>query len=68
MFFVFIRACKKYGFTYSLNTNSGFMLILHPIDNTRFIKIEQGYYEKNYFKLFSSAIKKMRAYRKGSVC
>lgn len=68
MFFIFIRACKKYGFTYLLNTNSSFMLILHPIDNAKFIEIEQNYYEKSYFKLFLSAIKKMKAYRKGSVC
>ena len=68
MFFIFIRACKKYGFTYLLDTNSGFMLILHPIDDVRFIKIEQGFYERNYLKLFLSAIKKMKAYRKGSVC
>lgn len=66
MFYVFLRACKKYGFTYALNAVNGLSIALHPNDALGFIEVKQEYYEHNYFKLFLNAIKKMKAYRKGS--
>jgi hypothetical protein len=66
MFYIFLRACKKYRFTYALNAVSGLTLILHPNNTFGFIEIKQEYYERNYFKLFIKAIKKMREYRKES--
>lgn len=64
MFFIFNLACKKYKFTYSLNAVNGLVLTLHPNYALGFIEVKQEYYERNYFKLFLSAIKKMRAHRK----
>ena len=64
MFFIFIKACKKYRFSYILNINSGFVLTLHPNNTFETIEIKQEYYECSYFKLFLKAIKKMKWYRK----
>lgn len=67
MFFIFNRACKKYKFTYMLNTNNGFSLILRPSNSfNEAIEVKQEYYECNYFKLFLKAIKAMKTYKKGS--
>ena len=67
MFFIFIKACKKYGFTYAINANNGLILALYPNDAFGFIEVKQEYYEQNYLKLFFKAIKKMRTYRKWGV-
>ena len=64
IFFRFIRACKKYRFSYGLSSVSELILILRPYDNFNNIKISQGYYNWNYRKLFLSAIKEMKNYRK----
>lgn len=64
MFFRFIRVCKKYRFTYALSTVSELTLILRPSGSFDNIEISQGYYNWNYRKLFSDAIKEMKAYRK----
>lgn len=68
MFFIFNLACKRYKFTYSLNAINGLSLALHPSYALGFIEIKQEYYERNYFKLFLSAIKKMRKYRMEGSC
>lgn len=67
MFYIFVRACRKYGFTYSLGSYHGLLLILRPNNTFENIEIRQEYYRCNYFKLFFKAIIKMRAYRKGKV-
>lgn len=66
MFYIFILACKRYKFSYTLNTVNGLTLKLHPNDTFGFIEIKKEYYERNYFKLFLQAIKKMKSYKKGS--
>lgn len=68
MFYIFLKACKKYRFAYSLSAITGLTLTLYPDNAFGFIEVRQEHYERNYFKLFLAAIKKMRAYRKGSEC
>lgn len=68
VFLRFIKACKKYKFTYVLSTVSELTLILRPNDSFDNIEINQGYYNWNYRKLFSNAIKKMKTYRKERGC
>ena len=63
MFFIFIKACKKYMFDYTLNANYGLVLTLHPKNSFGNIEIKQEYYKKNYYKLFYKAIKKMKSIR-----
>lgn len=67
MFYIFVRACRKYGFTYALGSYHGFLLILRPNNTFENIEIRQEYYRCNYFKLFLDAIREMKAYRKGKV-
>lgn len=68
MFFIFNRACKKYKFTYILNTNNGFALTLYPNNGFgKAIEVKQEYYERSYYRLFLRAIKAMKTYRKGCV-
>ena len=67
MFFIFIRACRKYRFTYVLSSHHEFSLMLRPNNTFENIEIKQEYYECNYFWLFFNAIRKMKAYRKGKV-
>lgn len=64
MFYIFVRACRKYGFTYALGSYHGFSLILRPNGTFENIEIKQGFYECNYFKLFWKAIRAMKDYRK----
>ena len=64
IFFRFIRVCKKYRFAYALSTVSELTLILRPSGNFDNIEINQGFYNWNYSKMFSDAIKEMKAYRK----
>ena len=65
MFFIFIKACRKYKFTFVINANNGLILTLYPSNVFETIEIRQGHYNKSYFKLFLEAIKKMMDYRKG---
>lgn len=67
MFFIFIRACKKYKFVFSLSALNGLTMTLHPVDNFSSIIIKQEYYERNFNGLFSRAIKEMKMYRKNEV-
>ena len=64
MFYIFIRACRKYGFTYSLNSCGELKLSLFPNGTFYNIEIKQGYYNRSYFKLFLYAIKRMKEHRK----
>ena len=63
MFFRFIRACKKYKFTFVLSTyHDGLtMMIVRPHNTFENIKFEEKYLRFN--KLFSKAIKGMKKYR-----
>jgi hypothetical protein len=68
MFFIFIKACEKYKFSYALSSIGGLKIVLRP--NNTFCNIEvniQNCYH-NYFSAFLKAIKFMRTYRKGCVC
>ena len=64
MFYIFLKACKKYKFDYTLHALNDFVVTLHPKDNFGFVEVKQKYYVKSYFKLFVKAIKKMKEYRK----
>ena len=66
MFFIFIRACRKYKFAFALSTYGGFTLTLRPNNTFENISIDFGY-NRNFNKLFMTAIKEMKLYRKGSV-
>ena len=67
MFFIFIRACKKYEFSYELSTHNELVLKLRPNNAFESIEIKQKYYKKSYFELFLDAIKEMKTYRKRCV-
>lgn len=64
MFYIFLGACKKYRFDYSLHAVNDFIITLHPKDALGFVEVKQEYYDRSYFKLFLKAIKKMKEYRK----
>lgn len=64
MFFRFIRACKKYKFTFALSTYGGLTLVLRPNDTFENIKFDEGYCYNGYHRLFKKAIKEMKEYRK----
>lgn len=66
MFFIFIKMCKKYKFTYAISVVNGLSIMLYPNDALGFIEVRQAYYDRSYLKLFLKAIKKMKAYREGS--
>ena len=64
MFYLFIRACRKYKFTFVLNTYGSIYIILRPINTFENIEIKGEYCEYGtYNKLFSKAIKIMKEYR-----
>ena len=64
MFYIFIKACEKYGFSYALSSYNGLSLVLRPAGTFENIEAKQGFYECNYFKLFWKAIMAMKDYRK----
>lgn len=64
MFYIFIKACEKYGFSYALSSYNGLSLVLRPSGTFENIEVKQGFYEYNYFKLFGNAIRTMKDYRK----
>lgn len=64
MFYIFIKACKKYKFSFVLHAYGKDALTILPNGSFEYIDIKQGYYERNYFRLFLKAIKIMREYRK----
>lgn len=64
MFHIFLRACKKYRFSYALHAVNELVITLHPKDALGFVEVKQEYYDSSYFKLFLNAIKKMKEYRK----
>lgn len=63
MFFIFVQACRKYNFSYSLNSFNGLTLVLRPNNAFNNIEIKQEPYSLNYFELFARAIKEMKVYR-----
>lgn len=64
MFTIFVLACKRYKFAYTINAIHGVSLCMYPYDSFGDINVSQEYYEINYTKLFIKAIKKMKWYRK----
>lgn len=64
MFYIFLRACKKYGFNFTLNTYGKDALTLRPNGTFEYIDVKQGHCERNYFELFLKATKIMKAYRR----
>lgn len=62
MFFIFVRACKKYNFTFVLSTYNGISLILRPNNTFENINIEEYCYNLN--KILLEGIKVMKKYRK----
>lgn len=50
-----------------LNTYGKDALTLHPNDSFDYIDIKQGYYSRNYSKLFLEAIRTMKKYRRKQV-
>lgn len=61
MFFIFVKVCKKYRFSYVLSTYGGLSLMLRPMDTFDNIKLEEKYID--YYKIFLKAIIKMKEYR-----
>lgn len=68
MFYIFLKACKKYRFAYALHAVNEYIITLHPKDALGFVEVKLEYYDRNYFKLFVKAIKKMKEYRKEKGC
>ena len=64
MFFIFLRACKRYKFVYTLHAINEFSITMHPKEALGFVEVKLEYYDRSYFKLFVKAIKKMKEYRK----
>ena len=60
-FWLFRKACRKYGFSVTLSTRSGACIILKPCN--RFDNIELTNYYYNYNNLFKKAIKSMKEYK-----
>lgn len=64
MFFIFITACRKYKFSFSLSAYNKFVITLNPNNSFENINIEQEFYNCSFIKLFLNAIKAMKDYRK----
>ena len=64
MFLKFVRACRKYRFTFALSTYGGLSLILRPKDTFENIVLRDDRY-CNYSKIFNDGISKMKEYRRG---
>lgn len=61
-FFLFLNACKKYGFRYELSDYCELTLLLMPINSFENIELKFNYY--CYNKIFKKAIKTMKEFRK----
>ena len=61
-FWLFLRACRKYKFTYSLYSYHGLVLDLRPSNTFEDIHLKEDYCNKNYNKLFKKAITEMKRY------
>lgn len=64
MFYIFVRACEKYNFDFSVNSNSIQAMSLRPKNTFEGITVERDYFDWNFNKLFIKAIKIMKRYRK----
>lgn len=60
-FIRFVRACRKYKFSYVLNTYGKMTLIIRPHNTFENISFENENW--NYRKLFKDAVKEMKSYR-----
>lgn len=57
----FIKACRKYKFSYVLNTYCNMTLMIRP--HNTFVNINLENKDWNYRKLFKDAVKEMKLYR-----
>lgn len=64
MFYIFVRACEKYEFDFSVNSSSIQAMSLRPKNTFESITVERDYFDWNFNKLFIKAIKIMKRYRK----
>jgi hypothetical protein len=64
MFLIFIWACRKYKFSFTLSTHGQTAMMLNPNNAFEHIYINQSYYDNGFNTLFSKAIKEMKRYRK----
>ena len=62
IFFKFVRACIKYGFTFTFSSYMSLKLVLRPNDTFKNIELIEEY--PYYKKLFKKGIKTMKEYRK----
>ena len=60
LFWKFIRACRKYKFTFVLGTYGELEILLRPNNTFQNIKITEKY--GNYKQLFKKAIREMKNY------
>jgi hypothetical protein len=64
MFFIFIKACKKYNFDFSLGTYGELTIVLKPKNTFENIEVKQKYYyNRDFNQLFIKAIRAMKRYR-----
>lgn len=63
MFYIFVKACKKYKFDFEIITYGKLTVTLKPSNTFETITIDLRY-GSNVNKLFRNAIKKMKEYRK----
>lgn len=66
IFYRFVRACKKYKFTFVLSTYGKVTLILRPVNTFKNIELEEDYYDLRSILL--RGIKTMREYRENGGC
>lgn len=57
----FVKACRKYQFTFAMSTYGGLTLVLRPMNTFENITLSEDYL--NYSKILKRGIKKMKHYR-----
>ena len=68
MFYIFIKACEKYGFYFSINSNSVQAMSLRPKNTFESITVERDRFDYNFNNLLLKGIKTMKMYRKERGC
>ena len=68
MFFIFLMACKKYKFAFSISNYGTLSISLMPNDTFGSIRINQGVGNRKFNKLLIKAIKEMKKYREKGGC
>ena len=62
-FWLFVNACNKYSFTFSISTHGQISIMLRPNNTFENLYINQDCYNRGFSKLFLKAIKEMKRYR-----